>query len=271
MSLQACAELLERGDPDRFRAAMAAPPEARKVLFPLWALNLEVARAPWVTEEPLIAEMRLQWWKDALEEIAQGGPVRRHEVTTPLAEAIKPEDANLLSDLVDARRRDISGEPFADLGALTTYLNRTSGHLTWAGMRALGADPRAEDAARDFALATGLARYLKAAPDLVARGREPFPVDPTSKDMRALISEKIRRLKHATYLRFALGKVQTAPLLDGWMAGLTLMRAQRAPARILAGQLGASPFRERLGLIMIASARRWRPGKHTLENPPRPS
>ena len=76
MSFDACAALVERGDPQRFRAAMAAPPEARRVLFPLYAFNVEVARAPWVTQEPMIAEMRLQWWRDALEEIAMGGRVR---------------------------------------------------------------------------------------------------------------------------------------------------------------------------------------------------
>jgi phytoene synthase len=77
MSLQACADLVARGDPDRFRATMATPPEARAVLFPIYAFNLEVSRAPWVTEEPMIAEMRLQFWRDVAEEIGQGAPPAR--------------------------------------------------------------------------------------------------------------------------------------------------------------------------------------------------
>ncbi|MBT6544979.1 MAG: squalene/phytoene synthase family protein, partial [Rhodobacteraceae bacterium] len=68
--LNACAALVERGDPARFLAVMAAPVQAREVLFVLFAFNLEVARAPWVTQQPMIAEMRLQWWCDALDEIA---------------------------------------------------------------------------------------------------------------------------------------------------------------------------------------------------------
>lgn len=68
MSIAACAALVARGDPDRFAAIMAAPPAARARLFPLYAFNLEVARAPWVTKEPMIAEMRLQWWRDVLAE-----------------------------------------------------------------------------------------------------------------------------------------------------------------------------------------------------------
>ena len=47
--LTACAELVARADPSRFRATMAAPVAARRVLFPIYAFNTEVARAPWVT------------------------------------------------------------------------------------------------------------------------------------------------------------------------------------------------------------------------------
>ena len=72
----ACAGIVERGDPWRFRTLMAAPLEARAILFPVYAFNVEVSRAPWVTQEPMIAEMRLQWWRDALEEIASGAAVR---------------------------------------------------------------------------------------------------------------------------------------------------------------------------------------------------
>ncbi len=50
MSIAACAALVERGDPDRFAATMAAPMAARARLWPLYALNLEAARAPWVTK-----------------------------------------------------------------------------------------------------------------------------------------------------------------------------------------------------------------------------
>ena len=66
MTLAACAAMVARGDPDRFLAVMAAPVTVRARLLPLYAFNLEVARAPWVTDEALIAEMRLQWWRDVV-------------------------------------------------------------------------------------------------------------------------------------------------------------------------------------------------------------
>jgi phytoene/squalene synthetase len=127
--LNACAALVEKGDPARFRTVMAAPLDARRALFPLYALNVEISRAPWVTAEPMIAEMRLQWWRDALEEIAAGEGVRRHEVVTPLSRVLSVEDARALDDLVAARRWDCYKDPFEDQAHLTKYIEDTSGIL----------------------------------------------------------------------------------------------------------------------------------------------
>ena len=267
MSIQACAELLKKGDPDRFLAAMAAPPEARNVLFPLWAFNLEVARAPWVTQEPMIAEMRLQWWRDALEEIASGGPVRRHEVTTPLSEVLDSDTAQLLDGLIEARRRDITGDAFETEEAFSAYLDATAGNLMWVAVRALGADKRAESYLRDFAWGAGLARYFLAIPDLEAQGRQPLH-DGRPEAVRALAQEGRRRMKRGAFLRYALGKVQTVPMLETWTAGRILLRAERQPGRVADGALRLSPARERLSLLLLSSARRWTGGKRTLDNPP---
>ncbi|KAB2881303.1 MAG: phytoene synthase, partial [Albidovulum sp.] len=81
MSIEACARLVEEGDPERFAATMAAAPEARLRLWPLYAVNLEIARAPWAAREPMLAEMRLQWWIDTLRELAAGGARAGHPVT----------------------------------------------------------------------------------------------------------------------------------------------------------------------------------------------
>mgnify|MGYP003628551030 FL=1 len=108
---------------------MAAPVAARRVLFPIYAFNVEVARAPWVTEEPMIAEMRLQWWRDALEEMASGGTVRRHEVTLPLADVVDGDGARALDRLVAARRWDVYKDGFEDAEHFKEYLDATAGEL----------------------------------------------------------------------------------------------------------------------------------------------
>ena len=134
----ACAALVEKGDPDRFMAVMSCDVAARARLFPLFAFNLEVARAPWMTQEPMIAEMRLQWWRDALAEIEAGGFVRRHEVVTPLATVISDKDARQLDVLVEAREWDVEPSVFPDESALWAYLDATAGGLIAVAARALG-------------------------------------------------------------------------------------------------------------------------------------
>jgi len=177
MSYDACAELVARGDPHRFRAALSAPPDRRRHLMALYAFNLEVARAPWVTQEPMIAEMRLQWWVDAVAEIYAGASPRAHEVTTPLAETIRetalPEQD--FQALISARRGDIYPDAPADADALWAYLDATSGGLTALAAHSLGAAAEAVALARLFGQGTGAASYLAAAPRLAAAGRRPFP------------------------------------------------------------------------------------------------
>jgi phytoene/squalene synthetase len=204
--IAACAALVRRGDPARFRAVMAAPVRLRAVLFPLYALNIEVARAPWVTAEPMIAQMRLQWWRDALDEIAEGGPVRRHEVATPLAATLDAEGARALDDMVAARLRDVEGGRFETGEDLRRYLDRTAGTLLWTAARLAGATD--EPAARDGGLAHGLASWLLAAPALEARGREPLPPGDPAAQVRALAEAGLAalgRFREARHPRPARG------------------------------------------------------------------
>ncbi|MGF6859882.1 phytoene synthase [Rhodobacteraceae bacterium MBR-64] len=258
MSIASCAEIVRRGDPDRFLAVMAAPVAARERLFPIHAFNLEIARAPWVTQEPLIAEMRLQWWRDALVAIGGGGALPGHEVVEPLAQVIRATDLPLplLQAMIDARRRDILAERFADAGALWAHLDATAGNLTWLAARALGAPGAAQDVVRDMAAADGLARWFVAVPDLVARGHDPLP-DPGHAAIADLARAGQARLARA---RAARGRVPAGAgpaLMAGWRAGGILARAANDPGLVLSGGLQGSEFARRAGLLWRALTGRW--------------
>ena len=241
MSLQACADLLSRGDPDRFAAAMARPVAEREVLLPLYALNLEIARAPWVTQESMIAEMRLQWWRDVLEEIAQGKTPRAHEVAAPLAKVVTPAMVPALDRIADARRWDIYRDAHEDRAAFDAYLRATAGGLPEALCIAAGADPAP---VADWAWATGLARLFLAIPDLQGRGRIPL-VDGTPEAVRALAREGLSRLQAGK----ALPAIARA---DGWRAAPVLHLSAQDPARVLDGALDISPFRRNWRLLRLS-------------------
>jgi phytoene/squalene synthetase len=253
MTLEACAGLVQRGDPDRFRVAMAAPPPAREVLFPLYAFNLEVARAPWATHEPMLAEMRLQWWRDVVENSAAGQPPPAHEVAGPLGELLRDGrlDPVPLDTLIEARRRDIEAEPFRPED-LRPYLEGTAGNLLWAGAKALGEpeDHRAPTMQAGFA--SGLAAWLLALPELQERARGLTSAD--SATIPSLADAALQALAEARRARFGPG----VPALRAASQAAPILRAaRRDPGAASRGRLALPEGRKRLRLLVLALTGRW--------------
>ncbi|MBW4708028.1 squalene/phytoene synthase family protein [Roseobacter sp. YSTF-M11] len=252
--LNACASLVEKGDPDRFAATMASPVAARRVLFPLYAFNVEVSRAPWVTQETMIAEMRLQWWRDALEEIGSGVTVRRHSVVSPLADILDAEGARTLDRLIAARRWDIYREAFEDAAHFKAYLTETAAGLMWVAMRALTQaqaqpDPEEESgkAVRRLGYATGLARFLQAVPALEAQGRIPL-VDGRSDGVAALARSALADCGTPAVYRRLLARPARPALTEAFLTKSILTQVVRTPQRVAQGTLAVSPLRRSYAL-----------------------
>lgn len=113
--LSPAAALVRRLDPVQFRAALFAPEPARERLMVLAAFDIElsraVARAPGREEGPLLAAMRLQFWRDRVEEAGSDTtPAADHEVAGPLhallSGPLAPDREAALS-LVDARHAEM--------------------------------------------------------------------------------------------------------------------------------------------------------------------
>src|SRR5512132_1000725 len=114
-----CADLVRRNDYDRFLSALFAPEPFRGRLFALYAFNYEVAKTADTVSQPLLGQIRLQWWREALDEI-YAGRNRRHEVVGALGQTIK--DANLprapFDALLEARELDLDTMPLTNMGEM---------------------------------------------------------------------------------------------------------------------------------------------------------
>ncbi|MCT8328704.1 squalene/phytoene synthase family protein [Albidovulum sediminis] len=248
------ADAVREGDPRRFAATMAAPAATRPRLWALYALNLEIARAPWASDQPLIAEMRLQWWIDAIAAPeGQGGGALA--ILAPLMLDL-PDLRPLLLGAAEARRRDAWPEPFADEADLGAYLDATAGNLMWAAARLLGAPAAAEAPVRDFAWGAGLATWLAAVPALAARGRHPLP-DMTPEAVTALARRGLDRIARARALRARVPATAAPALLPGWQAAPLLRLAAHQPSRVAEGRLATSEARARASLALRALTGRW--------------
>jgi phytoene synthase len=197
----ALATLVRRHDPDRFLTALFAPPERRDALLALYAFNHELARAREVASEPPLALIRLQWWREVVE-----GEPKRHEVASPLSEAIaagalKPAD---LLPIIEARETEVYGD-FATLTDWRAWLLAGAGGLSVAAASALG-EP-APEALRRYGAAYGVAGILRATGVLASRGScflprdllarhgispEAFIDDPGSQPARAALGDVAR-------------------------------------------------------------------------------
>ncbi|MCC6863823.1 MAG: squalene/phytoene synthase family protein [Rhodobacteraceae bacterium] len=252
MSIAACATLVERGDPDRFVATMAAPAAARPTLFVLYAFNLEVARAPWVTKEVMIAEMRLQWWRDIVEK-AERGQTCAHEVAGPLATLIHERNLplDLIYRLVDARHHDIYSNAFEDETVFDTYLNDTAGGLMWCTALALGAPLEAEAPVRALGYAAGLAAYLRVVPVLQERGRFPL-IDSRPEAIASLAQRGLSCYAAYRAKRHLVTKQACPALIAGWQAKALLQQVSKEPKRVIEGAIFLSEFHIRFSMLLAS-------------------
>lgn len=249
-----CAEQVARADPDRFMAGMAAPPKARNVLFPLYAFNVEISRAPWLTKEPMIAQMRMQYWRDILEDIRSGEMPRRHEFATPLAGFLGSDDVLLLDQLIVARHWDIFSDPFESQESFEDYIANTSGNLMLVAARLLGKVDA--ETVHDFAYGAGIANYFRAIPALAAAGRVPL-VDGRPEAIRELAHSALLRVERARKNRRMIAPSARAALLSGWQTVAILKQAIIAPQRVADGALGLSEFSRKLRLMAVSVSGRW--------------
>lgn len=174
---EAIAASARTGEPDRYLAALLAPAGARDALMALAAFSAELAHvAHMVTREPIMGEIRLQWWRDALEPAA---PRTGH----PVADAVRAATQRhalpqtLLLGLVEGRAADLRPDPFADDAALSAYLAATEGAMFALAAHVVRAPPGAglDAACAACGQAYGIARLLLALPHALSRGRLPLP------------------------------------------------------------------------------------------------
>ncbi|CUK27055.1 squalene synthase HpnD [Cognatishimia activa] len=252
--IAACAGIVEKGDPDRFLAIMSAPVALREKLFPLYAMNVEVARAPWVTEESMIAEMRLQWWRDALAEIAAGGEVRRHEVATPLARILTPTQAQSLDALIEARRWDIYRDPFEDEDAFQSHFSATAGQLLMVAAEVAGATDL--ESVRKVGEVDGLARWFLAIPALEAAGRIPL-VDGRAETVRTLALDALKKRRTARRKLGRQNKEVCAVLRLTWQSEAILKRAAKNPDAVAKSDLRNGEFQNKFSLLWKSFNAKW--------------
>lgn len=178
-----CEAQVRESDKDRWLATLFAPAAARPALFALYAFSLDIARLREIISEALPGEVRLQWWRDALQRdphLEPRGDTANHPVAAALDDTIAryrlPRSAFVA--LIDARIFDLYDDPMPTLRDLEGYAAETSSALIRLACLILagGEEPGAADAAGHAGLAYAFTGLMRAFPWHSARGQLYLPL-----------------------------------------------------------------------------------------------
>ncbi|NEU11330.1 squalene/phytoene synthase family protein [Methylobacterium sp. BTF04] len=179
-ALAHCEALVREGDPDRYFATLFAPAAFRPHLFALSAFSLTIARTREAASNPMAGEIRLQWWRDALQGEARGD-VMANPVAAALNDAIVKRKLGRQSfvDLIDARVFDLYDDPMPRVNDLEGYCGETAASLIRLGSLVLsdGAEPGGAAAAGHAGVAYGVTGLLRALPWHARQGQVYLPAD----------------------------------------------------------------------------------------------
>ena len=157
--------LIGRVDPDRWLTSrFIADAAARADVIALYAYDHELARARRAASTALVAEIRLAWWREALDEIFAGSPVRRHPVAEALAAAVRRHGLSRapLEAMIDGHIDALETVPPLDAAAALAWADAVQGSV--ARLAAIILDPAGDPAAAAPAgRAWGLALLLRGA------------------------------------------------------------------------------------------------------------
>lgn len=249
-----CGAIARRHDPDRFFCALFAPPAKREALFTLIAYNHELARAREAASNPIIALMRMTWWREVVEHAAEGRHARQHEVAAPLNAAIQAGqlDAPSLIAMAEAREMEAEEEGIASTAALHAYLRGTAGGFAVAAGRLLEAPAALLPALQQAGLLYGLAGVLRAVPALAAQGRCLLPRDLIAPEAVVVAPDQaapvIARLAAEAPAPLALRGLPT----PARAAALPLVLARRDLRRLARSQAVHRGVMDRLAVLLAA-------------------
>lgn len=244
----ACETSVRRNDPDRYFASLFAPARSRPFLFALYAFNHEIARAAQNAREPMMGEIRLQWWREAIGD-ATGGAPRVHPVVIALTEVLLHTGCrrDALDALIDARSLELSATPFADMATLESHAAATAGALMRIAASLLDSGADTGDLAREAGTAYGLSGILRALPFYAAHGRSFLPEEIAVADVAQTARSHFDRARAMNASRRVLPAILPASLVPASLA--LVLRTRRDP---LSDTRDLSLFRRQL--ILFGSA-----------------
>ncbi len=160
-------QLLREGDRSQFLCSLFLPEPHRAAAIALYTFKLEIARVGRVVSDPLIGQLRLKWWYDAVKNL-ENGKILDHPVVIAIDRVFQEYelDPSVLLALVEAYSDALVRKQPEQVTGLFTHLDRTLGDLNSLIVHVIagGASDEAVNAAYHVTRAWGISQLLLSLP-----------------------------------------------------------------------------------------------------------
>ncbi|KAI1811491.1 squalene/phytoene synthase [Poronia punctata] len=176
---QYCVAQLRQSDYDSYLIRNFVPKSKRDAYDAFRALNLELVRLPELVSNPAIGQLRMQFWRDAINNTFVGRPPKEpimillSDVLSRLGETStssrgSPSSLKFwLFRLLNTRERHMDNRPFATINALEDYAENTYATIMYSTLAALGINSMNMDhLASHIGKACGIAAVCRGIPVL---------------------------------------------------------------------------------------------------------
>ncbi|KAI0969358.1 Squalene/phytoene synthase [Xylaria arbuscula] len=176
---QYCIAQLRQSDNDAFLIRNFIPQSRRDAYDAFRALNLELVRLPELVSNPTIGQLRIQFWRDAVNNTFAGRPPKEpimillHQVLLRLAETSPKSNTGSirfwLLRMINTREKHMDNRPFPSLAALEDYAENTYSTLMYSTLAALSVQSMHVDhLASHIGKACGIAAVCRGIPVLAS-------------------------------------------------------------------------------------------------------
>ncbi|KAG9036994.1 hypothetical protein FRB95_007289 [Tulasnella sp. JGI-2019a] len=180
-----CRNQVRKHDYDSFLLHYFYPRRTHDAYFALKAFNVELAMVRDVVSKPIIGQMRMQFWRDAVKSIQEDRPPHH-----PIAEALyrASKDSNIpayhLKRIIDARDRDLFAPTYMSIDNVTDYAEATSSTMLYSllSILNLSKSDTFSHAASHIGVASSFVTLLRGLPFHASKRRMIIPADLSSKN-----------------------------------------------------------------------------------------
>ncbi|KAK1751265.1 Squalene/phytoene synthase [Echria macrotheca] len=173
-----CEEQLRKGDYEAFLIRSFLAPSTRDAYDAFRALNLELARLPETVSNPTIGRLRIQFWRDAVNQTFAGNPPREpislllSTVVSKLGTSGAAPLKFWLLRLINIRDARMENNPFPTLESLEDYAEKTYATLMYMTLAVMSLQSvHLDHLASHIGKACGIVAILRGIPILATPSR----------------------------------------------------------------------------------------------------